>query len=212
MSATIHTFPTRRVQPHALDFSRAIPADDAAIEALRRHTRAAMAARTQVERAELVSALLLHLDNNPLAPCHCYAVRDIQGKGHVAAHVAGQTFRLDPDDARTAAQALIAENAFPGCVGVAANLRETAAVAELRQARGGPVFAADDPALKPRRTASGAIAHQETSGRTGFASTAALAGLILLMLAVSVLASGAQGASSGAGTRSVASVSAQGPA
>ena len=176
MSATIHTFPTRRVHPHALDFSRAVPADDAAIEALRRQTRAVMAAQTNADRAELVSALLLHLENNPLAPCHCWPVRkgldsDRHTPAHVVASVAGQVFKLTPDDARTAAQALIAENAFPGCVGVAANLRETAAVAELRRRQDGPL----DPA-------------PERSGRTGFASTAALAGLILLMLAVSVLA------------------------
>ena len=188
MSATIHSFPTRRVQPHALDFSRATPAGDALVETVRANTRAVLRAQRDQDRAELVSALLLQLENNPLTPCHCYPVRaDLNGDGaHVIASVGQATFKLRPADARTAADTLIAEQAFAGCAGVAANLREAAALADLRPAHGGPLGDAS-----------------ETSGRTGFVSTAILSGLILLMLAVSAWAGRAQ-----AGTDRVASVSA----
>jgi hypothetical protein len=173
MSATIHSFPPRRVQPYALDFSRATPADDAAIDQLRANTRAALAARTQADRDELIAALLLAMEASPLARPHCYPVRQVltaddAGRAHVIVMVAGQPFRLRPDDCRKAADSLIAEQAFPGCVGVAGDLREAAALAEIRSPQGGPLDR-----------------ESETSGRTGFVSTAILAGLILLMLAVS---------------------------
>lgn len=176
MSATIHAFPPKRVQPLGLDFSRATPADDAAVETLRRQTRAVLAARTRADRDELIAALLLAMEASPLARPLCYPVRQVlnagdAGRAHVIVMVAGQPFRLRPDDCRKAADSLIAEQAFPGCVGAAGDLREAAALAEIRQPHGGPLEGTP-----------------ETSGRTGFVSTAILAGLILLMLAVSAWA------------------------
>lgn len=164
----------RVLQPHALDLSRAVPGDDAEVEALRRQTRAVIAARTQDDRAELVSALLLALEAAPLTPCHCYPVRELDGQGQVVATVGELIFKLRPDDARTAASALFHEQAFAGCAGVAADLREAAARAEIRTAHGGPLDG-------------------HTGPRTGFASTLILAALICAMIIVSALADRAQG-------------------
>lgn len=172
-TAEIVQFPARRVQPMAVDLARAIPADTAWVEANRVRTRDVIAARTQGQRDELVSALLLTLEDNPLAPCLCYPSRDVGGHPFVAVVCAGVPFRLQPEDCRTAAAALVAEQAFPGCLRPAADLREAANRSEQRANAGrtAPVLAIASP--RP--------------GITGKATTLFLAALIALGAAASTL-------------------------
>jgi hypothetical protein len=163
-TAQILPFP-RRVQPHSLDLSRATPADQAALEAVRRNTVAVIAAHRQADRAELVSALLMAMESLPLDRPLCYPSRDITGRAFVVVTVGGTVFRLQPDDCRTAADALIADPSVTGCIGDAARLREAAALAEVRPAHGGPL---SPPASHP--------------GRTGMVTTVTLVVLIVTCL------------------------------
>lgn len=155
-TARILTFPPRpRVQPHAIDLSRAVPADDAMVERLRAQTSEVIAAYRADDRAELVSALLMQLEAHPLAACLTYPSRDIVGKPFVHVVAAGVNFRLLPEDCRTAAAALIADPAFPGCVGVAGDLREAAAMAEAR--RTGCADRLEPPARAGGNTGGGTV-------------------------------------------------------
>lgn len=169
-SKVVDLFP-RRVQPHGLDLSRATPADPTIVEAHRVRLSATVAARTDADRAELVAALLLMLEDNPSAPCLCWPLRDIAGNPCVAVIVAGVPFRLRPDDCRTAADALVAEQAFPGCLQPAHDLREAANTADQR-----------GPAPRP-----GGILTLASPSRTGMVATLVLSVLIAATVLVARL-------------------------
>ena len=208
MSASHTTTPAKvvdlfpgRTAPHArpiftrpavigLDFGRAIPAAAAPVEANRVRDRDLIRARTEGQRAELVSALLLTLEDNPLASCLCYPSRDVGGHPFVIVIAAGSTFRLLPGDCRTAADALVAEQAFPGCMQPARDLREAAAVAEARGPAGGYRNAAEQRAnsLRPGAVLT-ALRRGDGPSRTGRATTLAIG----LMIALTVLACGLLG-------------------
>ncbi|WP_426041528.1 hypothetical protein [Brevundimonas sp. TWP2-3-4b1] len=172
-TAQIFHFPRRPIAgaPGGLDFTRATPAATAPVEANQVRLSATVAARTDAERAELVSALLLTLENNPAAPCLCWPLRDIAGNPCVAVIVAGVPFRLRPDDCRTAADALVAEQAFPGCMQPAHDLREAANTAEQR-----------GPASRP-----GGILTLASPSRTGMVTTVVLSVLIAATVLVARL-------------------------
>jgi hypothetical protein len=138
-TADILTFPSRRVYPRAVGLPNATPADDALVDQVRRQTREVIAAHRQADRDELVAAVLLAMENAPLTPAFCYPSRPIDGPAFVVVTIGDTVFKMAPDDCRTAAQALIADQAFAGCVGVAGNLREAAAAAESRANNGGPL-------------------------------------------------------------------------
>lgn len=166
-TAQIFHFPRRPIAPATtapggLDFTRATPADPARVEANQVRLSATVAARSDAERAELVSTLLLTLENNPSAPCLCWPLRDIAGNPCVAVIVAGVPFRLRPKDCRMAADALVAEQAFPGCMQPAHDLREAANTAEQR-----------GPAPRP-----GGILTLASPSRTGMVTTIVLSVLI----------------------------------
>lgn len=135
-------------------------------------------------QAERVAALLTAMEDSPLMrPC-LFAARDLAGTPWVDAVVAGRTFRLFPDDCRLAADALIAEQAFPGCVGLAGDLRETANRADARARLYTPGRLADPAAADVLVTVGQT---RLGSGRpyriTGAASTVAF-GLMILCAAV----------------------------
>lgn len=88
--------------------------------------------RRDETRAELVAALLLELERRPLAPCLCYPGIDVGGHPFVIVTIGDIAFRVLPEDCRTAADTLIAEQAFTGCVGVAGDLNEAASIAEFK--------------------------------------------------------------------------------
>lgn len=117
------------------------------------------------DRAELVTALLLTIEGEYLAPVLCYPSR---GENRVTVMVGTYPFILRPEDCRTAARALIDENAFAGCIGVAADLREAAALAEADTPR---------PRLIP------AEAPPSGPGVTGMGSTVFLLGLVAVAFA-----------------------------
>ena len=150
-SAQILTFPNRPTAPPM-----------AAPPAIASPSTAPIVAHRECDRAELVSALLLAIEAEYLAPVLCYPIRDVAGRADVAVMVGRTPFRLRPDDCRLAAEALTAENAFAGCIGVAADLREAAALAETRGPRGGRIERAD-----------------REHGHTGMASTLGLSALVL---------------------------------
>ena len=129
--------------------------------------RAVISAFREDDSAELVAALLLTMEDAPLTPVLCYPVRDIAQRAHVVVTVGEIVFRLQPDDCRTAADALVGEQAFPGCVGAAHDLREAANVADARLKHGGPLIRSAQP-----------------PGRTGMASTLAMAFAALILAAV----------------------------
>lgn len=159
-TAEILTFPTRRVHAPTL-----APTSQASAENAHRQTRVLIAAHRQADRAELVAALLLAMENAPLTPAFCYPSRPIDGPGVVIVTLGDLVFSLTPEDCRTAAQTLLAEQAFAGCAGVAANLREASALAEARGPRGGRI---DRPAL--------------SHGHTGMATTLCFAAMIFICL------------------------------
>lgn len=114
------------------------------------------------DRAELVTALLLTIEGEYLSPVLCYPSR---GEGRVTVMVGTYPFILRPEDCRTAARILIDENAFAGCIGVAADLREAAALAEADAPR--PMLA---PAEPPR----------SAPGVTGMGTTLFMGGMIAM--------------------------------
>lgn len=120
------------------------------------------------DRAELISALLLAMEDAPLTPTLCYPVRDISARAHVIVTVGRTPFRLRPDECRAAARMLDDEQAFPGCSGVAADLREAAYIAEARPVRTAPPTS--------------------YRWRTGMASTVFLFGLLSIAFAYGVAA------------------------
>lgn len=80
---------------------------------------------------EVVATLLLALEDAPLYRPTAYGAVDISGLGFVAVRLDGLTLRLNPADARLAAAALEAEQAFVGCMEDARALRDAAAEADL---------------------------------------------------------------------------------
>lgn len=80
---------------------------------------------------ELVAALLLALEDNPLAPLAVWLSRRLDGGCDVGCRVATAVFVLAPDAARLAAHALFAEQAFVGCVAASLALIDAAERAEL---------------------------------------------------------------------------------
>lgn len=122
------------------------------------------------DRAELVTALLLTIEGEYLSPVLCYPSR---GEGRVTVMVGTWPFILRPEDCRTAARVLIDENAFAGCIGIAADLREAAALAEADTPR---------PRLIPAETPCG------RPGVTGMGTTLFMGGLIGLAFAFSLFA------------------------
>lgn len=110
------------------------------------------------EQPEVVAALLMLLEDAPLHPPTAYAARDLAGVSFVAVRHAGVTLRVTPDDAKLAADALEAEQAFPGCVGFAAVIRGAALRAEALGRCG------------------------RTHGRTGLQTVAAFAAIVAAVL------------------------------
>lgn len=115
------------------------------------------------DQPEVVAALLLLLEDAPLHPPAAYAAKDMAGAPFVAVRHAGVTLRVTPDDAQLAADALEAEQAFPGCIGFAAIIRGAALRAE---------------ALAPV---------QRPHGRTGLQTVAVFAALAVVGLLVDAL-------------------------
>lgn len=79
---------------------------------------------------EIVADLLWALEDAPLFTPWTAVARGLGGVPVVAMAVAGRDFRLTPQDARLAADALFAEQAFVGCVEVADALRAAADLAD----------------------------------------------------------------------------------
>nr|WP_314437582.1 hypothetical protein [uncultured Brevundimonas sp.] len=88
-------------------------------------TATARAVATQ-RQPEVVANLLMLLEDEPLFAPVTWSDRDVTGRVFVGVRHAGVTLRLDPEDAYFAARCLIAEQAFVGCVEVAARLRSAA--------------------------------------------------------------------------------------
>lgn len=114
------------------------------------------AGRRYDDGAELVAALLMAVEAQPWTPLIAYANRPAFAEARVAVIVGDQRFLLTPDTARTAADALFAEQAYPACIADAATLRDAAFNAE---------------------TVEGV--EQATHGRTGMATCLALCALFL---------------------------------
>jgi len=75
---------------------------------------------------EPVADLLIELERRPLAEPCILADRTLDNLSRVHVVLPGFEAALHPHEARMAATALDAEQAFPGCTGVAARLREVA--------------------------------------------------------------------------------------
>ena len=100
---------------------------------------------------EVVANLLLLLEDEPLFAPVTWSDRDATGRAYVGVRHAGVTLRLDPEDAYFAARCLIAEQAFVGCVEVAARLRSAAddAGADVVQLHAGRSFQARERRVRP---------------------------------------------------------------
>lgn len=108
------------------------------------------AAATQ-RQPEVVANLLLLLEDEPLFAPVTWSDRDAKGRAYVGVRHAGVILRLDPEDAYFAARCLIAEQAFVGCVEVAARLRSAAddAGADVVQLHAGRGFQARERRVRP---------------------------------------------------------------
>lgn len=82
------------------------------------------------QHQEVVASLLMLLEDAPLSAPAAFCGRDMTGKPFVGVRHAGVTLRLTPEDAHLAATALIAEQAFIGCVEAAFILRSAAEQAD----------------------------------------------------------------------------------
>lgn len=79
---------------------------------------------------EAVATLLLALEDAPLTPLVVATAR-VMGGGYMVLGALGErVFQLQPDDARLAGHALLAELAFPGCCEVAVQLMDAATQAD----------------------------------------------------------------------------------
>lgn len=86
---------------------------------------------------EQVAELLLALESATDRRPSVFPLQDLAGAPMVAVRLGARGWRLTLDEARLAADALVADMAYPGCVGDAAALGAAAVGAESRQLRRG---------------------------------------------------------------------------
>ena len=79
---------------------------------------------------EAVADLLLALEKAPDVRPTVFAVRAVDGGSFVAVRLTAETHRLTPGEARLAADALVADQAYPGCVSDANALIDGARAAD----------------------------------------------------------------------------------
>lgn len=83
------------------------------------------------EQPEVVAALLLAMEDAPLTPAFAFGATDIiTGRPFVGVRLDGVALRVTVQDARLAAAALVAEQAFVGCMANARALTLAADAAE----------------------------------------------------------------------------------
>lgn len=99
---------------------------------------AALHHRSVIESAELVAAVAFALEDKPWSEPCILLVRRLEATV-IAVAIPDFHAELTPDQARLVALTLTEDQAFTGCMGVAARLNELADQAQARTAQGGPI-------------------------------------------------------------------------
>ena len=113
----------------------------------------AMHHRAVIESAELVAAVAFALEDKPWSEPCILLVRRLEATV-IAVAIPDFHAELTPDQARLVALTLTEDQAFTGCMGVAARLNELADQAQARTAQGGRI----QPSRSGRRTLIAAAA------------------------------------------------------